>query len=295
MPSLTASLTWACGPSITETGSPGITRNARNASVAAPHSTEMADAAIPAIRMRRGFTTGSADRDLAEPRATVQVVLEAGDRVIGCGDQRRAVERHDRSVLRVPLLQLLIDRGALIDIAGADALLEQRVDLRVGHLRGVLEALAVQVTAQQVAVHARESPVGEVEGLRDVLLVVGARLEHLPHDLEADVGEVGLDGVAECGVVVGHRSVGDPAHRETFTVLHADAVAVALDPSGLVEQCTRGVLVEGPTVFYRGVVHQRRGAEDAPRPRELSEEDLLDGCVDVDPSRERLAHLLIGE
>src|SRR3546814_15620011 len=35
--------------------------------------------------------------------------------------------------------------------------------------------------------------------------------------------------------------------------------------------------------------------EDAPRTRELVEEDLLDGGVDVDRAGERLAHALVGE
>src|SRR6218665_1531317 len=222
MPSLTASLTWACGPSMTDTGSPGITRNARKASVAAPQRTARADAAIPAIRVSTAFTRFvslrslydrecSVDAHIVEQRATVQVVRESRDALADGGDGRGAVQRDDRDVLRVPLLHLGVELIARILIARGDGLFEQRIQGGVRDLRGVLESVGVQVVAQEVGIDAGVAPVGEVERLRTVLLVVGARLEHLAHDLEADLLEIGLDGVGESVAVIGHRGPRDPS------------------------------------------------------------------------------------
>src|SRR5690606_434863 len=112
MPALTCSLTWACGPSITETASPGITRNARNASVAAPHSTKTADAAIPATLLTRRATwtrMSVGEARVVEQRTAVQVVVQTRDVLRGCGDLRGDVQRHDGHVLGVPLLDLRVD------------------------------------------------------------------------------------------------------------------------------------------------------------------------------------------
>ena len=87
--SFTASLTCACGPSMTSTGSPGMTRSARNATVAAPHRTSRwmppsraarRDATRPAggvVVVRRPSCAegaGSVDADVVEQRAPVQIV-----------------------------------------------------------------------------------------------------------------------------------------------------------------------------------------------------------------------------
>ncbi len=96
-------------------------------------------------------------------------------------------------------------------------------------------------------------------------------------------------------MVVGDRRPRDPVRGEALAVLGADAVGAALRPAGLVEQLVREVLVEGPALLQALVVAGRGGAEDAPRARELAEEDLVHGCIDVDRAGERLAHLPVGE
>src|SRR3954447_19624169 len=273
----------ACGerssPASTSAGSPGSARVPANTTMLARRTTI---SAAPALRRKKPRTALRPRREarLLEPQEAVAEELDPGHLLLRAEevvvvpqvDQRVLVEQH--------LRHLLVDLGALALVERRAALVQQRVELRVGVAGVVLGArLADELLRVAVGVDAPgPSDLEDVEVTGVALVERGRELGRLQLHLEAGVLRHRLDDLAH-------------AQRERVGVEHD----LHRDRGG--DPALRNELlgtVDVPRRALEALVVVRADGGDRPASRGVGalEGNLVDR-VAVEREAERLAQLLV--